>query len=366
MLNGNLILLLLSVIAVFALGMDSKNKKSLKEGFTVGMPQLATYVQPINANTMTDVKSSPLSNMAIYGSGITNPTLPRLGADMRGTFVTTPAYQCNLSPRMMPIQLPSNIRYRMPSQDNLAVPKNPLGYPNSLPGGSVSAPATAKDFSKMACKENYGAGKTKGNGNGNGNGKESYCGASAYGEVLPPNYKPNQAEYNKLANELNKVTLTDFTPNMDMTTMTATGEQEQVRVLNRLVYGVKKDRNLRNADPIRGDLPIVPCQTGWFQVSTNPVTMLNPGAMAVMGGTPGDLTTANLWRLQNAASGNSGQFASSISGLGFDPIGSSSSKMTLEKSLGIDSSEGVNVVTSYGQIANTTNTNPPFLVTSFP
>ena len=94
--------------------------------------------------------------------------------------------------------------------------------------------------------------------------------------------------------------------------------------------------------------------------------MLNPGAMAVMGGTPGDLTTANLWRLQNAASGNSGQFASSISGLGFDPIGSSSSKMTLEKSLGIDSSEGVNVVTSYGQIANTTNTNPPFLVTSFP
>jgi hypothetical protein len=95
--------------------------------------------------------------------------------------------------------------------------------------------------------------------------------------------------------------------------------------------------------------------------------MLNPGALAVMGGTPNDYAPANLWRLQNAASGNSGQFSTSIAGLAFDPVGSSNSKMALEKSLGIDSAEGVNVVTSYGQIPNVTNNrNPPVLLTSFP
>ena len=151
-----------------------------------------------------------------------------------------------------------------------------------------------------------------------------------------------------------------------MTTITATGEPEQVRVLNRYLYANKKDRQLGLADPIRGDLPITPCQTGWFQVSANPVTMLNPGALAVMGGTPSDYTPANLWRLQNAASGNSGQFSTSIAGLAFDPVGSSNSRMSLEKSLGIDSAEGVNVVTSYGQIPNTNNPNPPVLLTSFP
>jgi len=33
---------------------------------------------------------------------------------------------------------------------------------------------------------------------------------------------------------------------------------------------------------IRGDLPIVPNNTGWFQVPATPQTMLNAGAIAVM------------------------------------------------------------------------------------
>ena len=395
MLNGNLILLLLSVVAVFALGMDSKNKQFIKEGYAGGMPQLATYIEPIDATTMTDVKSSVIRNASIYGSGITNATVPRLGQDMKGQFVTTPAYQTNIAPRFFPGQMPSSIAYAMPSMDNMAFdPKNPKGYAGSLPGSRASA----SDFGAMACKEGYikeglsaealgravGAaaatqqressrtqqkppqpGKKAGEGyQGPTPSQPSYCGASAYGQVLPPNYKANQGQYNQLADQLNKVTLTDFTPSMDMTTITSTGDEEQVRIINRYVYANKKDRQLSGADPIRGDLPIVPCNNGWFNVSSNPVTMLNPGAMAVMGGTPSDYTPANLWRLQNAASGNSGQFSTSIAGLGFDPTGAAS-KMTLQKSIGIDPAEGVNVATLYGTPA-VSNPNPKFQLTSFP
>ena len=54
------------------------------------------------------------------------------------------------------------------------------------------------------------------------------------------------------------------------------------------------NRNSRirsQGDMIRGDLPIVPCNTGWFQVSAHPVLDLQEGAMNVMGGVNNDTAT---------------------------------------------------------------------------
>ena len=53
----------------------------------------------------------------------------------------------------------------------------------------------------------------------------------------------------------------------------------------RLMYSNKRpSRNYGQGDFIRGDLPIKPCNTGWFSVSPDISRDLNPGAMNVIGG----------------------------------------------------------------------------------
>lgn len=52
-------------------------------------------------------------------------------------------------------------------------------------------------------------------------------------------------------------------------------------IADRLVYTNQKRRNLQNADWFRGDLPIVPDNRDWFQVSVKPHLDLRKGYIQV-------------------------------------------------------------------------------------
>ena len=76
----------------------------------------------------------------------------------------------------------------------------------------------------------------------------------------------------------------DQIPMGTMETTNSLGESENVVMANRLIFANPNSRLRALGDPIRGDLPITPCNTGWFQVSVNPNLDLQAGAMNVMGG----------------------------------------------------------------------------------
>lgn len=340
MINSNFIILLLGLIAAFALGMDKK--KSIKEGFNTF--QLSPRVMPVNAGNMTNLPSQ-LQNAAIVGRGVTSSL--RLGGDMKNQFLTYPSYQANLSPRMNSIGVTPFMRARMPDRANMAEPINPLGYPRET---SINR-QNAMDYNKMVTKEKY----------------QGYNDAIAMTGYPGPDYKANRSEYNKIAETLPKTEFLESIPVETMETVSPDGQIENVRVVDQLVYSNLKSRLRGQSDPIRGDLPITPCQRGWFSVSVNPVVDLNQGALAVMGGLDNE-QTKQTWSLASKYAGGVGQTASSIAGLGFNPIGSGS-KMTLQKSLGMSPDEGVSVVQNYGARltgVSEAHNQTPIIATAFP
>ena len=76
----------------------------------------------------------------------------------------------------------------------------------------------------------------------------------------------------------------DSLPVGNMTSMSAAGEPSQEIVYERYMFANQKSRSYGNADYIRGDLPIAPKYTGWFDSFPTISRDLNPGALAVMGG----------------------------------------------------------------------------------
>lgn len=189
-------------------------------------------------------------------------------------FYSVPSFQSNLAPRMMGMaQLGSNIRYNRPSVENMAFnPADPLS------------------MAKMV-QENYAAPV-----------KESYCGSSGCGlscgkggQSVPHNagmmMQPNYADgnFNQQVMQAHQqsgqtVNTTGMLPLGDMTTVDAMGQEKQVVMYDNLMYANRRSRLRSQGDMIRGDLPIVPCETGWFRPSVVPSLDLQQGAMNVLVG----------------------------------------------------------------------------------
>lgn len=158
-------------------------------------------------------------------------------------FLTVPGkYQSQLSPRFSNTTYGS-VRYHLPSQQNLAVPRNPLGVANTV--------------------ENFQQQKVA---------------------------KPSQPD-SKLSGPLNLP-------------VSGMGKHSPTNPImyNNLMFASKKDRLYAQGDPIRGDLPIAPCNTGWFQVSARPQNALRAGALQVMGGFDAGSSVSNLKMLDSGGS----------------------------------------------------------------
>jgi hypothetical protein len=195
-------------------------------------------------------------------------------------FMKTPNFQSMLSPRSWKTDPGARISFSPPDNINTAYPEanpetNPLMYANMATENYSNNGQIQENFDDDVPSCDKGGFSTKGAGN----------------KPAPANY--STGDY---AQEMAKIWSTedknsDSLPVGDMSTINALGETIQPLVYDRYIFANRHSRLRAQGDMIRGDLAIVPCKNGWFNVSVNPVVDLQEGAMNVMGGISN--TTAN-------------------------------------------------------------------------
>ena len=265
MFNGKFICTLAAlIIAVFAIcNFNSSSKSKVVEGLGM-LPSMV--VRP----TMV-ARSKNGTEQAVQGM-YSSTVRPKIDFKNQVDFYQTPAnFQSSLSPRFGNTDFGANIRYNAPATKYMGVPKSPLGYANMV-------------------KENYGC-------SGSGCFSPS-CGGAANSEslkscdaagppLMPANYANGNynAELDEAFESSQAPMMTDSLPVGNMTSLNNMGETtDNVVVYDRLMFANRNSTLRSQGDWIRGDLPITPCNTGWFQVSANPSIDLNQGAMNVLGG----------------------------------------------------------------------------------
>ena len=122
--------------------------------------------------------------------------------------------------------------------------------------------------------------------------------------------------------------ITDQIPVGDMTTVSPTGEMEQTIVYDRMIVANRNSRLRSQGDWIRGDIPICKNETGWFQVSANPVLDLNQGAMNVLAG-PDNAVTQEMTAFMNNATGTTTVAGMNLSNQQLASIGAGMNDLTV-------------------------------------
>jgi hypothetical protein len=218
-------------------------------------------------------------------------------------FISRPNYQGLLSPRMDGMfQAGANIKYNMPSYDNLAVPYDSL---------AMADMAEAKYGNS---RENYGSSPKCGKG-----------GVSQSADHMS-NFDSQMEDIHYSDNTTKSIG--DMVSVGDMTTVNSLGELEQPIVFDRFIFANSKSHGYAQGCPIRGDLPITPCTSGnWFNVHPVVSRDLNPGAMNVMGGNSNENTTAMADLMHKSSGGHktaiagvdmTGEFGTMTTALGGD------------------------------------------------
>lgn len=281
--NKFLITLVGLIVAVVAINnIKSDDDEEIKEEYTAGMPQLTWWVDRVAAQ---DTKSA-----------------------QKGDFYSVPGYnQSLLSPRFSNLDYGANIRYNMPSYQNQAVPANALTFNNMVGAGGAN-------YVKEKYEGPGGRQAAPSSGNppncGKGGYPESYVGGAP---MMQAGYA--NGDYNKelnMAYSNSKIPAsTAMLPINDMTSMASDSVNSAPVVYDRYVYSNRNSRLRGLGDPIRGDVPVVPCASGWFRPSVHPNIDLQQGAMNVMGGATND--TAN--SLANLIYTTSGNGQTSIGGI---------------------------------------------------
>lgn len=275
------------VVAVFAI-CNTNMSQSVSEGFWNGPSRTVKVMREVHPNKGTTCGAYSLQNNYQSMSG-------------NNKFVSTPNFQGLLSPRFGNTQFGANIRYNMPSYDNMGVPCNPLGMADMV-----------KESYKDT-KENFGCSKGRCGGGCRGGCGVASCGkggVSLDGSVSPDSHYniSSESNYSNLSSHVN----TDgLVPVGDMTTIDSEGVVSQPIIYDRMIYANRKSRTQRHGDLIRGDLNITPDGGNWFSVHPHPSIDLHQGAMNVMGGVNNENTRA-LGELQYATSGG---YATTIAGV---------------------------------------------------
>ena len=172
-------------------------------------------------------------------------------------FSVPPTYQGMLSPRFSNVDYGANILYNIPAREHLASPEYPLTFQGDVKEGYASA--GADKMNNLQAVKTFAA--------------NAQNGFFAVG-------KPEEVE--GAVNAMNA------------------GSTMPSQILNydRLIFANQRSRLYGRGDPIRGDLPIVPVNDGWFRPSVQANIDLRQGAINVIAGAENN--TANALRALQA------------------------------------------------------------------
>ena len=286
MIDSKILIPLFGLLAsVYAINDIQEKKYRLKENYTTawGLPK------GINLESVYAPNRQAAAAGQFQSLGNNYQNIIERDIQNNNTFYTVPGQlQSLMSPRMFGGDYGANITYNLPSVQNLAVPTSPLDYANS-----ASAPAVTKQV-----KENYpvtcGEGGKKLSYNGGAPLMAGGFAAGNYNEKLDEVYSGSSSV--RASNAV--------LPVGDMTSLNSLGEEDQPIVYDRYLFANLNSRLRSQGDPIRGDLPIVPQNSGWFNVSVQPNLDLQQGALNVLAGSTNE-TAQQLADLIYTSSGNS-------------------------------------------------------------
>lgn len=265
--SNKIVIALLGIFVTLLALMSSVQAKTYVEPFWGGI-QFTTRAMPAVVNSKSgQVQALPMNvlNSKTMGSG---------------KFFQTANLQATLSPRMSTAPYGAMIRSNLPDQGNLGVPCDPLTFSNMAK--ETYKPQQKEGFcSSGGCDTGVPAcGKMNVGAMGHAITNDSDYPAPGY---TNGNY---QNVYDSLGD--NAMSVGANIPVGTMETVDAEGENEQFVTFNRLMYANRpSNRTYGQGCFFRGDLAITPDNTGWFSVSPNIATDLNPGAMGVLAGAGG-------------------------------------------------------------------------------
>jgi len=224
----------------------------------------------------------------------------------RGFYEVPGGFQSSLSPRAAGmVDYGAFIRYNQPDLKNLGVdPNQPLMAQQALSAQGCSCPQN--NIVEGYCTRCGTVSGCRKGGQGTGTANLASPQVTKHSNLVQPGFEPQSAM--KAQQKLDYTPVTDMLPVQDMSNgmmVNALGENvEQPIIYDRFIYANQKNRLREAGDPIRGDLPIVPLQKGWFSPSggATPQLALRDGALSVMGGV-NNTTSKELLALQNAATG---------------------------------------------------------------
>ena len=268
---------LLIVVGVTVTVIKPNHKSDVENFWNISAPRTVKVFREVHSDKKDGCKG---------GYSLLNNHRAMLGDEK---FISRPSFQGLLEPRMTGmVDYGTNIRYNMPSYENQGVPCDPLSMGDMV-------------------KENY-----TGCGSKNCSNNVSKCAKGGHQSqdgvpLMTADSMPS--EESNYINAMNKVyddspypNGTDLVAVGDMQTIGADGLASQPIVYDRYIYANQKSNLRALGDPIRGDLPIVPCNNGWFNPSVNPHIDLHEGAINVIAG-PDNGTARTLGKLNYITSG---------------------------------------------------------------
>jgi hypothetical protein len=215
---------------------------------------------------MPNAAKNPLDTTEYYSGA---PRRTPVGKTMLPPTYTVPGtYQSYLSPRFSPSGYNSYVKYSLPEEKYLANrPNDPL--------------TMADRVERPVLRENYdNSDKFEGN--------TPY----QYDEI----YEKQKKQGNDVANKLPVPTMASG--------MSAQDAPNMYTNYDRFIFSLQRNRLQGLGDPIRGDLPCVPCNPSsdsssnvWFRPSVNVATNLRAGAINVIAGV-GNVTSQQTAELQ--------------------------------------------------------------------
>ena len=251
--------------------------KSQKFGMNPGQSITSTLVRKQKNGTFQSLPG--FGGLAVQGSSMSGVK--------KGDFFSVPGtFQAAISPRFANTSFGANILYNIPSNEHMASPVDPLTYRNM-----------ARE--NFTTKEDYGC-KTGLCCNKGGDSSAFHGGAP----LMDSNF--TAGDYQQVLQEARGDSgqfATSMLPVQTMATVDAAGDEQQPIIYDRLMVSNRRSRLRSQGDMIRGDLPIVPCEPGWFRPSVAPNLDLQQGAMNVLAGVNNEVTQA-LSQLIYSTSGN--------------------------------------------------------------